>query len=219
MTTHDRPHDHHDHEDLDLEQLDWDTVYGAEDVVDHKWSGQPNGALVVEVADLTPGSALDVGCGEGADAIWLAQRGWTVTAVEPSGIALERARAAADTKGADVTWIHAGLVEMPAGTGTHDLVSAQYPVLFITPDNAAVDALLGAVAPGGTLLLVHHDLDDAHAAERGFDPSRLVTPATLAPMLDADAWDIEVNETRPRPGNLGADAKHTHDVILRARRR
>lgn len=59
------------------------------------WSGQPNGSLVAEVADLEPGTALDVGCGEGADAIWLAHQGWKVTALDPSAVALDRAATAA----------------------------------------------------------------------------------------------------------------------------
>src|SRR5271165_4450548 len=82
---------------------EWDTRYSERDGA--MWSGRPNGRLVAEVADLTPGRALDVGCGEGADAIWLAQRGWTVAAIDISDVALRRAREAAELAGATVEWI------------------------------------------------------------------------------------------------------------------
>lgn len=131
----------------------WDARYSADTRV---WSGDPNGALVAEVAQLQPGRVLDVGCGEGADAVWLAQQGWDVTALEVSGVALERAREAAAHAGVDITWIHAGLLEAQLREGGYDLVSAQYPALWRSPDAAAQQALLDAVAPGGRLLFVHH---------------------------------------------------------------
>jgi len=131
----------------------WDARYSADTRV---WSGEPNGALVAEVATLQPGTVLDVGCGEGADAVWLAQQGWDVTALEVSGVALERAREAAAHAGVDITWIHAGLLEAQLREGGYDLVSAQYPALWRSPDAAAQRALMSAVAPGGRLLFVHH---------------------------------------------------------------
>ncbi len=73
---------------------EWDARYGERDRA--MWSGRPNGRLAAEVADLTPGRALDVGCGEGADAIWLARRGWTVTAIDISDVAVGRAREASE---------------------------------------------------------------------------------------------------------------------------
>jgi SAM-dependent methyltransferase len=148
----------------------WDERYGAADQV---WSGEPNGALVAEIADLTPvptaRRALDVGCGEGADAVWLARRGWQVTALDVSRVALDRAERHARDAGVEVTWVHAGLVEADLPARTFDLVSAQYPVLLRTPGARAERTLADLVAPGGTLLVVHHDLgaghdhhDDAH---------------------------------------------------------
>src|SRR4051794_30296354 len=82
---------------------EWDARYGERDGA--MWSGRPNGRLVAEVAELTPGSALDVGCGEGADAIWLARGGWTVTAIDVSDVAIGRAREAAERAGATVEWM------------------------------------------------------------------------------------------------------------------
>ncbi|MDT7576084.1 MAG: hypothetical protein QOH17_2417, partial [Pseudonocardiales bacterium] len=87
---------------------DWDERYAS---LDQVWSGRPNGALVAEVAQLRPGRVLDVGCGEGADAVWLAQQGWDVTALDVSQVALERAALHARQAGVTVRWVHAGLVE------------------------------------------------------------------------------------------------------------
>ena len=75
------------------------------------WSSRPNGRLLAEVADLAPGRALDVGCGEGVDAIWLAQRGWTVTAIDISTVAIGRAREAAARAGAEVQWVCADALQ------------------------------------------------------------------------------------------------------------
>lgn len=191
----------------------WDGRYAGETRL---WSGAPNGALVAEVAALPPGRVLDVGCGEGADVVWLARRGWDVTALEVSGVALARAAAHARDAGVDARWVHAGLVEAAPGLTGFDLVSAQYPALPATPDAAGERALLGAVAPGGRLLLVHHaGVDPETARAHGFDPDDYVGPASVRALLDGD-WAVEVDEDRPRvapPG--GAGAHHTHDHVLR----
>lgn len=199
------------------ERAHWDERYGSRD--DRLWSGRPNGALVAEVADLAPGRVLDVGCGEGADAVWLAARGWEVTALEVSGVALERAARHAREAGVAVTWLHAGLVEAPLEPGSFDLVSAQYPALMRTPDAAAERALLAAVAPGGVLLLVHHAGMETHVPEEGRpDPADYVWPSMIAAALDDD-WQVEVDEERPRVvPEGGAGAHHADDVVLRARR-
>ena len=197
-------------------RAEWDGRYADREQL---WSGQPNGALVAEVEGLTPGRVLDVGCGEGADAVWLARRGWQVTALEVSGVALARAAGHARDAGVDVHWVHAELAQAQLPPGSFDLVSAQYPALLRTPDSAAERALLDAVAPGGVLLLVHHaGMDSRPADESGFDPADYVWPAMVAALLD-DAWAVEVDEQRPRHApDGGAGAHHTDDLVLRARR-
>jgi SAM-dependent methyltransferase len=193
----------------------WDQRYAG---LEKLWSGQPNGVLVSEVRDLRPGRVLDVGCGEGADALWLAEQGWEVTALDVSPVALERAAREAAVRAVQVNWLHSGLVEAALPPASFDLVSAQYPALLRTDANHAELALLNAVAPGGVLLVVHHPAptaDQAHA--QGFDLRDYVTLADIAALLD-DGWQIEVNEIRPRHVATGAGAHHTEDVILRARR-
>lgn len=203
-------------------EVDWDHRYQD----DQMWSGNPNGALVREVDTLAPGRALDVGAGEGGDAIWLAEHGWTVTASDISSRALERLRAEADHRGLRVECLHAD-----ANTrgclpfGAFDLVSAQYASIPRTPDNSGVHNLLNAVAPGGTLLVVSHDLEpmrgpiDTLASSRAFDADAYVRVQDFAAVLSASTeWDIEVHETRRRPGGA-ASSHHVDDIVLRARRR
>ena len=199
-------------------QAEWDRRYADRDQL---WSGRPNGALVAEIAGLTPGRALDVGCGEGADALWLARNGWDVTALEVSGVALKRASGHARDAGLAICWVHAGLAEAALQPESFDLVSAQYPALLRTPDAAAERALLAAVAPGGVLLVVHHAGMDLQQAQDdgGFNPADYVWPTMVAALLDDD-WEIEVDEQRVRLSpEGGAGTHHTEDVVLRARRR
>jgi len=197
-------------------RANWDQRYTERERL---WSGQPNGALVTEVDGLTPGRVLDVGCGEGADAVWLARGGWDVTALEVSGVALERAAGHARDAGVAVRWVHAGLAEARLAPASFDLVSAQYPALLRTPDAAAERALLAAVAPGGVLLLVHHaGMETQPPDDGGFDPADYVWPSMIAARLDDD-WEVELNEERPRIApDGGAGAHHSDDLVLRARR-
>lgn len=193
----------------------WDERYSTSEQI---WSGQPNVALVAEVAGLSPGRALDVGCGEGADAVWLARRGWDVTGLDVSLVALERARLHAIDADVEVRWVHSGLAEASLLPGEFDLVSAHYSGLPRTPGNDSERALLAAVAPGGVLLVVHHaDVDRERAKEHGFDPTDYISPSDVAAMLD-DGWQVEVDEQRPREVATGGGSHHTHDLVLRARR-
>jgi SAM-dependent methyltransferase len=207
--------DGHDQADLDGDS-EWDEFYSARTQV---WSGNPNHALVAEVADLPPGRALDVGCGEGGDAIWLALRGWDVTALDVSDVALARAAASAQKSEVEVRWLRAGLLEARLDPRSFDLVSAQYPGLRHTSGALAERALLNAVSVGGTLLVVHHADFGAHEhAEHGFDPASFVAVEDVHAML-GDDWEVEVYGQRQRHVPSGAGAGHTHDMVLRARRR
>lgn len=202
------------------EEADWDRRYGGED---RTWSGNPNGTLVREVAELAPGRALDVGAGEGADALWLAERGWRVTAVDISRNALARVSAEAGRRELTVECLRCDANDPDAfGSDTFDLVSLQYGSFLRTPDQRGLRNLLGAVAPGGTLLVVGHDLTplrepiDVATQTRMFDPEAYVGVEEIAAAIAAtDNWKIEVQETRPRPPGA-ASGHHVDDVVLRA---
>jgi SAM-dependent methyltransferase len=195
--------------------VDWDQRYAD---AEQMWSGEPNGALVTEVGDLDPGTALDVGCGEGADAIWLAARGWRVTAIDVSDMALQRAVAAAEHSHADVQWMHAGLLDADLPSTGFDLVSAQYPALLHTSEHDAERRLIAAVAPLGHLLVVHHaDVDIEQAKAHGFDPADYVSVSDVALLLD-ESWQVTVDERRPRLVTSGAGSGHSHDIVLHAQR-
>ncbi len=197
--------------------VDWDERYS--DGEGAMWSGRPNGRLVVEVVDLPAGRALDVGCGEGADAIWLARRGWTVTAIDISEVAVSRAREAAELAGAAVEWLHGDALRTSFPARSFDLVSMQYPALPKAAGEAAVRTLLETVRPGGLLLAVFHDLNDdhrEHMKSQGVDPADYVGSDDLRRLL-ADDFTVELHAVEPRidppPGT-----PHIADVVLRARR-
>jgi thioredoxin reductase/SAM-dependent methyltransferase len=204
-------------------QADWDLRYGGEDRV---WSPHPNGTLAAEVADVPPARALDIGAGEGADALWLAERGWRVTACDISGNALARVAAEAGRRGLDVRCLRADANDLDAfGPDTYDLVSLQYGSFLRTPDQRGLRNVLATVAPGGTLLVVGHDLApvreplDVTTQTRMYDPEAYVGVDEFAAALDDDAsWKVEVHETRPRPPGA-ASTHHVDDVVLRATRR
>jgi SAM-dependent methyltransferase len=203
-------------------ETDWDNRYGDH----HLWSGNPNGTLVNEVSGLAPGRALDVGAGEGGDALWLAEQGWSVTASDISQRALDRVAAEAERRGLPVERHHADANALDAfPAGAFDLVSAQYASIPRTPDGRGVRNLLNAVAPGGMLLVVSHDLEAMRAPvdsghSRPFDPDAYVRVDDFAAALsDSSAWDIELHEKRPRPAGAASASQHSDDVVLRARRR
>ncbi|SNC63568.1 Methyltransferase domain-containing protein [Kytococcus aerolatus] len=192
----------------------WDEMY-AEGT---RWSGHPNEALTAEAAGLAPGRALDVGCGEGADAVWLAQQGWEVTALDISQHAVEHTLAAADRAGVRVTGVASPLQEAELEAGRFDLVVAMYPVLQRTAEQVAERRLAELVAPGGTLLFVHHVIDPADTHEGGFDPTRFLTPDAVRDRLGPE-WEVVTDELRTRHVTEGAGAHRSEDHVVRARRR
>ncbi|MFD3915961.1 class I SAM-dependent methyltransferase [Streptomyces sp. NPDC058603] len=205
-------------QDVPVDQF-WEDFYRAKDAV---WSGNANPVLVREITGLAPSTALDLGCGEGADAIWLALGGWRVTAVDVSSTALDRAAGHAAAAGvADrVDWQRHDLgVSLP--TGTFDLVSAQFlhsPLEI--PRDRILRSAASAVAPGGTLLVVGHAGrpswadDDTHDAR--FPTNEEVLDALVLP---DGQWRVERQETLERfltapDGRSGT----VTDNLLRVRR-
>ncbi|AGL17531.1 bifunctional 2-polyprenyl-6-hydroxyphenol methylase/3-demethylubiquinol 3-O-methyltransferase UbiG [Actinoplanes sp. N902-109] len=169
------------------DEQSWDARYAESDRI---WSGEPNAALVHEIAGLTPGTALELGCGEGADAIWLARQGWTVTAADISGVAVERAARFAAAAGVSVDFQRHDLaVSFPAGA--FDLVTASF--LYSQgdfPREAVLRRAAAAVAPGGVLLIESHQDHGAYAATHG--PMRFPSPAELIADLELEPGQWEV---------------------------
>jgi SAM-dependent methyltransferase len=196
----------------------WDERYRSADRV---WSGNPNPQLVAEIADRVPGRALDAGCGEGADAIWLASRGWTVVATDISGVALKRAAGHARESDPDaatrITWRQADLLAQPPEHHAFDLVSAQFFHLPPEPRAILFTSLAGAVRDGGALLVVgHHPSDLTSGVPRPPTPERFYTPDDIAALLDG-SWTVQVCEARPRPARTPDGAEVTiHDSVLLA---
>jgi SAM-dependent methyltransferase len=212
---------HHGHEAPRFDQEWWDERYSSYAAL---WSGDVNPLVPVETAHLTPGSALDLGCGEGADAIWLATRGWQVTGVDVSAVALERAAAHADEVGVQerIVWERHDAFAWTPPAGAFDLVSAQFFHVPAQDRGRIYRGLADAVAPGGTLLVVaHHPVD---VAEHGPDrPAEMFfTPEQLAEELEQAfpaEWDLEVVETRGRHAvDRDGVERDLHDALVRARR-
>ena len=198
---------------------DWDERYNTYiDTLTDRLPVQPNPVLVDQITGRTAGSALDIGCGLGADAIWLAENGWAVTAVDVSQVALDRAQARARDAAVPVRWVRSRLEDLQIAPGGFDLVSAHYPALLHSSGRDAERALLAAVAAGGTLLVVHHaDIDVELAKSHGFDPAIYLLHDDVVALFD-DTWEVSVHRRRLRPVPAGEDGQHTHDDIIVARR-
>jgi 2-polyprenyl-3-methyl-5-hydroxy-6-metoxy-1,4-benzoquinol methylase len=203
-----------------MDQTFWDERYRSAPQI---WSGRPNPHLVSDTGALTPGRALDVGAGEGADAIWLATHGWKVTAVDISAVALERGRAQAETLGADVqdniTWTQADVLVADLPDAAFDLVTVQFVHFASTDRTTFFRRCIAAVAPGGTLMIAaHHPSDMNTTLPRPRVPDLYYSADELAELLD-DHWTITAQDARPRLGHDGKGNKVTmHDTVLVAHR-
>ncbi|MFC9439287.1 class I SAM-dependent methyltransferase [Nocardia sp. NPDC057030] len=198
----------------------WENFYQEREQV---WSGSPNFLLVREMESAPAGSALDLGCAEGADAIWLAERGWKVTAVDVSETALARARARAAEQGiTDIDWQRHNLYET-FPTGTYDLVTAQYlhsPVAEIDEREEILRRAAAAVAPGGQLLIVGHAEWPSWVETPPHDvhfPTTAEVLATLA--LTPTEWTVETDALAERD-HTGPEGQPgvRRDNVLRIRR-
>lgn len=202
-----------------LDKEFWDERYRSS----HRlWSGNPNANLVNEASELAPGTALDVGCGEGADAIWLARRGWTVHAMDLSSVAVERAAEHAAEAGdgiADrVTWEAADLLEWDPGTTRYDLVTSQYVHLPSGEREVLYTRLAELVAPGGTLLIVgHHPLDLDAGVPRPPRPELFFTPDEVVALLDPQKWTVDTAASVSRTVTHDDHEMTIHDSVVRAR--
>lgn len=192
----------------------WDERHGEGDIE----SADANPVLVAEVTGLDAGSALDVGCGDGANAVWLAMHGWRVTAVDWSVVGLEKARRRADAAGVEVGWVHADLLAWAPPAEAFDLVAILF--LHLPPEERrrVYAGAARAVAPAGRLVVIGHDrtnLTDGVGGPR--DPDRLFTAGEVAAELMADAPGFEVRTARTVRRLAGAGPSPI-DALLVAQR-
>ena len=199
----------------------WETFYRDRDQV---WTGKANELLVREVAHLNPGTALDLGCGEGGDALWLAEQGWQVTAVDVAAVALARGAARATALGvaARIDWQRHDLARS-FPTGVFDLVSAQFLHSSVAGEGEREGILARAaeaVARGGVLLVVGHA--DWATWQRHDPPVEYEFPTNadvLASLALGPEWVVEVDETVERELTSPDGEPGTRsDIVLRLRR-
>lgn len=192
----------------------WDERYSTDDLV---WRADPNRFLVREVGGMPPGRALDLACGEGRNALWLAREGWRVVAVDFSGAGLAKGRALAERHGLAVSWVQADVVRWAPAPGSFDLVVVMYLQLRAPERGRALSAAGAAVAPGGTLLVVGHDRTNLAEGYGGpQDPSVLYGPDDV--VADVGGLVVERAERVRRPVGTPEGVREAVDLLVRARR-
>ena len=155
----------------------WDQRYSQADLV---WSVEPNRFFADETAAVTPGRALDLGAGEGRNAIWLAERGWETTAVDFSAVGLDKGRELARSRGVTVTWVVEDLLQYRPAPGSFDLVGVVYIHLVAEQRRRVLHAAMTALAPGGRLIVIGHHADNITDGVGGpQDPRVLFTPSEI----------------------------------------
>jgi SAM-dependent methyltransferase len=207
-----------------MDARDWDERYAASELV---WSREPNGFVAAELADLPPGTAVDLAAGEGRNAIWLASRGWSATAVDFSRVALDKgARLAADA-GVDVTWVCADATTWQPDEPV-DLVVVAYLQVPEADRRRAVRGAVSMLRTGGTFLLVAHDSTNLAEGTGGpQDPAVLMTAEdVLADLAGIDGIAVDVlraervaREVTADDGHGGEERRTAWDCLVRLVRR
>jgi SAM-dependent methyltransferase len=195
-----------------MQREDWDRRYAEANLL---WSAEPNRFLVAEATALAPGRALDVACGEGRNALWLAGLGWSVTAVDFSSVAVGKGLDRAARTDAEIDFVCADLLDYEPAAGAYDLVLVLYLQLPADERRLVLFRATAALAPGGTFLLVGHDLKNLTDGVGGpSDPSVLYTHDEIVgelPGLEIEKAERVLREV------VGAD-RPAIDVLVRARR-
>jgi SAM-dependent methyltransferase len=195
-----------------MKQERWNERYGGAELL---WSSTPNRFLTAETENLEPGRALDLACGEGRNAVWLAERGWRVTGVDFAEAALAKATELAAGRGVELELVHADLLDWVPPPRAYDLVVVLYLQLPAVERRLVLSRAAAAVAPRGTFLLVAHDLSNLTAGHGGpSDPAVLMTADEVAAELAG--LTVERAECVARPVD-GAE-RPALDTLVRARR-
>lgn len=193
---------------------DWNARYAGSELL---WSAEPNRFLVEEVRGLAPGRALDLAAGEGRNAVWLAEQGWQVDALDFSVVALDRGRRIAESRGVEVHWIEADVETFALPQRAYDLVAVFYLHLPWPRMRRVLQRSAAAVAAQGTWLLVGHDrtnLDKGHGGPKS--PDVLYTPEQVA----AELSGLRVDEAGRRDRDVETDSgvAVAIDCLVRATR-
>jgi SAM-dependent methyltransferase len=197
-----------------MDAEDWNRRYADAGLV---WSAEPNRFVAASLGALPPGRALDLACGEGRNALWLAGKGWRVTAVDYARVAVDKGRERAGREGLDVDWVVGDVLAYQPPAEGFDLVLIAY--LHLPPDRmAAVWALAArAVAPGGTLFAIGHDRANLTEGTGGpQDPDLLWVPEELARALVADGLTVDRAERVRREVATDEGPRQAVDTLLRA---
>ena len=196
----------------------WDARYASHE---HLWSPGPNAFVEAETADLPPGKVLDLAAGEGRNAVWLAERGWQVTVVEFSRVALEKSERAATSRGVTLELVHADVTEYVPRSRTYDLVLISYLQTVESERKIWLARAADALAPGGTLLILAHD---ASNLEHGYggpqDASVLASPEDVAATLTAHDPELVIERAEVVERTVdNEDGTHVAlDHLVRAKR-
>lgn len=193
---------HEEHELAEVSSTESDSEYRS---VEQLWSGEPNQALVAYFSgETTPGTALDIGCGEGADVVWLAQNGWDVVGIDFAETAVERAKKRIADAGVTAEVLQRSFTEFARESQrTFDLVTCCYGQILANEES--IEQLKSLVAPQGTLFIVHHNLQS----------DTIALPEWIAKNLSAEFTVVKL-ERFERDVRSGAGAHHKDDVVLKA---
>ena len=195
-----------------MQREDWDKRYAS---VENLWAVKPNRFLVAETGDLNPGRALDLACGEGQNAIWLATLGWDVRGVDYSEVAISKARARADRDGVRVDFLVADLVSYEPEAAAFDLVVVLYLHIPLDERRGVLERAASALAPGGTFVFVGHDLTNLTEGVGGpSDPGLLCTPDEIA----AELPGLEIEKAERVLRDVRGEERDAIDALVRAHR-
>ena len=199
-----------------MDSASWDRRYEGRELV---WTAEPNRFLVAETETLVPGRAIDLACGEGRNAIWLAERGWQAVGTDFSEVGLQKARELANRRGVKVQWVAADLLDYRPDPRAFDLVLVFYLQVPAAERRPMLEAAAEAIAPGGTLLVVAHDSSNLwHGYGGPQDPAVLYTARDVAGDIDGHGLQIERAERVERPVQTADGERVAFDALLRARR-